>query len=116
VVTCWLLAHWYPNLRLAPWSHQLGYGGHWLTKSRRWSTTFTALRQARADWQQRHAPDPATADHDGTEVIATWTYVASGYRLPADHDQAEQLRDELDTARHEHREQRHEEERGGRAA
>jgi len=54
VATCWLLAHWYPDLRLAPWSHRLGYGGHWLTKSRRYSTTLTKLRHARVLWAQRH--------------------------------------------------------------
>ncbi len=53
VVTCWLLAHWYPARRLDAWSHQLGYGGHWLTKSRRYSTTFTRLRHARVLWAQR---------------------------------------------------------------
>jgi hypothetical protein len=35
------------RLRLRRWAHQLGFGGHWSTKSRRYSTTFTALRQAR---------------------------------------------------------------------
>jgi hypothetical protein len=30
--------------------HQFGYGGHYLTKSRRYSTTFGKLRQARRDW------------------------------------------------------------------
>jgi hypothetical protein len=33
--------------RLAANAHKLGYRGHCLTKSQRWSTTFTALRQAR---------------------------------------------------------------------
>jgi hypothetical protein len=33
--------------RLAANAHNLGYRGHCLTKSRRWSTTFKALREAR---------------------------------------------------------------------
>jgi hypothetical protein len=33
--------------RLAKSAHALGYHGHCLTKSRRYSTTFKALRQAR---------------------------------------------------------------------
>ncbi|MEA2493146.1 MAG: hypothetical protein QOJ29_1057 [Thermoleophilaceae bacterium] len=33
--------------RLAACAHAFGYRGHCLTTSRRWSTTFTALRQAR---------------------------------------------------------------------
>jgi replication initiator protein RepSA len=35
--------------RLAACAHTLGYRGHCLTKSRRYSTTFNELRQARAD-------------------------------------------------------------------
>ena len=30
------------------WAHQFGFGGHCFTKSRRFSTTFKALREARA--------------------------------------------------------------------
>ncbi len=50
VVTAWLLALHDPNLRADRWAHQLGYGGHFLTKSRHYSTTFTKLRTARARW------------------------------------------------------------------
>ena len=35
--------------RFAAFAHALGYRGHCLTKSRRYSTTFKALRQARVD-------------------------------------------------------------------
>ncbi len=35
--------------RLCKWAHMLGYGGHFLTKSRRYSVTFGQLRQARTD-------------------------------------------------------------------
>lgn len=37
------------------WAHQFGYGGHTLTKSREYSVTFAALRQARAAWRERRA-------------------------------------------------------------
>ena len=33
---------------LRRWAHQFGFGGHCFTKSRRFSTTFKALREARA--------------------------------------------------------------------
>jgi len=36
--------------RLSPNAHKLGCRGHCLTKSRRWSTTFTAMRQAREQY------------------------------------------------------------------
>ena len=34
----------------------LGYGGHFATKSRRYSTTMRALRSARRDWHRRQHP------------------------------------------------------------
>src|SRR4029453_7099767 len=35
------------ELRLRAWAHMLGFGGHWSTKSRRYSTNFTVLLRAR---------------------------------------------------------------------
>ena len=35
----------------------LGYGGHFATKSRRYSTTMRALRKARRDWHSRQHSD-----------------------------------------------------------
>ena len=41
------------RLRLRKWAHMLGFGGHFSTKSRRYSTTLTALRRARAAFAAR---------------------------------------------------------------
>lgn len=47
--------------RLWCWAHMLGFAGHFATRSRRYSTTLTALRLARRDWQLSHATSgPAT--------------------------------------------------------
>ena len=48
--------------RYRKWAHALGYGGHCLTKSRRYSVTFGQLRRARAEHRRllRH-PD---GEHD----------------------------------------------------
>ncbi|WP_089101194.1 replication initiator [Streptomyces hyaluromycini] len=35
----------YKPLNLRPWTHTFGYRGHILTKSRRYSTTYGALRE-----------------------------------------------------------------------
>jgi hypothetical protein len=43
----------YRDLGLRRHAHRLGYSGHFLTKSRGYSTTFGALREARAAWHQR---------------------------------------------------------------
>ncbi|MFF9337937.1 replication initiator, partial [Streptomyces albogriseolus] len=39
------------DLRLRAWAHMLGFRGHFSTKSRRYSTTLGALRDARAQWR-----------------------------------------------------------------
>jgi hypothetical protein len=75
------------GLRLRAWAHMLGFGGHWSTKSRRYSTTFGVLRRARVAFaKRRRAKDgvPLDAwgrpeDDQAVEVVAAWVYVASGY-------------------------------------
>jgi hypothetical protein len=80
--------------RLADRYGTLGYRGHMLTKTRRYSTTFGALRRARSEWRRRPRPegvDPSEAavdeDQDGEAadivVERSWRYVGSGY-LDAD--------------------------------
>ena len=41
------------SLRLRKWAHMLGFGGHFSTKSRRYSTTLGALRRARVAYAVR---------------------------------------------------------------
>jgi hypothetical protein len=75
------------RLRLRAWAHMLGFGGHWSTKSRRYSTTFTTLRRARVAFaKRRRARDgiPLDAwgrpeDDQAVEVVASWVYVGFGY-------------------------------------
>ena len=75
------------SLRLRAWAHMLGFGGHWSTKSRRYSTTMTALRRARIAFaKRRRARDgiPLDAwgrpeDDQAVVVVASWVYVGSGY-------------------------------------
>ncbi|MFE2426356.1 replication initiator [Streptomyces sp. NPDC059373] len=63
-------------LRLRAWAHTLGYRGHILTKSRRYSTTYGALRAERADHQ--HA-GTGLADNPDAITEAAWRYVGSGH-------------------------------------
>ena len=65
----------------------LGFRGHWSTKSRRYSTTMTALRRARVAFaKRRRARDgiPLDAgdrpeDDQAVIVVASWVYVGAGY-------------------------------------
>jgi hypothetical protein len=64
----------------------LGYGGHFLTKSRRYSVTLGQLRRARTEHrrQQRHPKgelDPwgRLLDETVVLVLADWHYDGRGY-------------------------------------
>jgi hypothetical protein len=72
---CWRLGGMpqYRGLRLRAWAHTLGYRGHWTTKSRQYSTTFTELRGAR----RRHA----AGEDNSAVVFAQLSYAGRGYRL-----------------------------------
>jgi hypothetical protein len=75
------------SLRLRAWAHMLGFGGHWSTKSRRYSTTMTVLRRARVAFaKRRRARDgvPLDAwgrpeDDQAVVVVAAWVFVGAGY-------------------------------------
>jgi hypothetical protein len=73
-------------LRLQEHAFNLGFRGHWSTKSRRYSTTFTALRRARRDFvkRQRCAKriplDEGTEHEENVETRPEWHYLGSGYR------------------------------------
>ena len=89
ITTAWQLgggAHFPAHSRLCKWAHMLGYGGHFLTKSRRYSVTFTQLRRARLEHRKRqHHPtgqhDPWGRPLDETVVLVlhTWTYEGTGH-------------------------------------
>jgi hypothetical protein len=69
------------HLRLTAWAHMLGFRGHFSTKSRTYSTTLGALREARATHQRAYATAlgliPAT-DPETTLVIGDWHYAGRG--------------------------------------
>jgi hypothetical protein len=84
---CWKLgATSHPDFQaLRRWAHMLGYRGHFLTKSRRYSVTFKALRAARATWQRRQEPFTARTDpHLPPIRLTLLTYTGTGWRNSAD--------------------------------
>ena len=74
------------KLRLRRWAHMLGFGGHFSTKSRRYSTTLGALRRARVAYairRRRGGTLPLEAwapaeDDQAVVVVASWAYVGRG--------------------------------------
>jgi hypothetical protein len=96
ISTCWNLGAQpeLEQLRLRPWSHMLGFRGHFSTKSRCYSTTLTALRQARRHWRNQrlvvglgysegtrvHRSEPGDPVEDETIlVIGNWQYIGRGH-------------------------------------
>jgi hypothetical protein len=88
---CWRLGGYLPGRPLSEqpdrpyaglrrWAHMLGFGGHFLTKSRRYSITFRILRDARLIY--RRTVDEELDDEHGeqtTLLIATLRYAGSGW-------------------------------------
>jgi hypothetical protein len=77
------------TLRLRKWAHMLGFGGHFSTKSRRYSTTLGALRRARVAYAIRRRKGntlPLDAwgrpedDDQAVIVVASWSYLGRGYQ------------------------------------
>jgi hypothetical protein len=72
-------------VRVAVMAGQLGYRGHFLTKSLSYSTTFTALRARRWEWTAAHRPEPANVEPSpGLVLLAEWRYAGRGHRRVGD--------------------------------
>ncbi|MFJ3339047.1 replication initiator protein RepSA [Streptomyces sp. NPDC086766] len=79
---CFDLDPLYPDRRLRAWAHMLGFRGHFSTKSRRYSTTLSALREARADYRARQEHEALGLDDtepDTVLVLASWQYAGHGH-------------------------------------
>ena len=96
---CWYIGHaggrmcgkvTYASLRR--WAHMLGFGGHFLTKARRYSVTLTALRQARITYRRHQDTGPDyqpflpqnAADPQTAIILATLSYAGTGWHATGD--------------------------------
>jgi hypothetical protein len=76
------------GLRLRKWAHMLGFGGHFSSKSRRYSTTLGALRRARVAYAiRRRRGDTLPLDawrrpeeEQAVLMVASWVYLGRGYQ------------------------------------
>ncbi|GAA4564990.1 hypothetical protein GCM10023176_12070 [Micromonospora coerulea] len=84
-----------PYARLRRWAHMLGYGGHFLTKARRYSVTFQLLRDTRIAYRRHEdqAHDhPAVGgqlvdrlgEDDTTLIVGTLTFAGAGWHTTGD--------------------------------
>ncbi|WNI31377.1 replication initiator [Streptomyces sp. ITFR-6] len=80
MLTCWRLGRLpeLDHLRLRMWAHALGFRGHILTKSLRYSTTYGELRASRCS--HHFERDDMALDEAVVRVTeSAWRYVGSGH-------------------------------------
>ncbi|MFF0350588.1 replication initiator [Micromonospora arida] len=84
-----------PYARLRRWAHMLGFGGHFLTKARRYSVTFQVLRDTRVSFRRHEHQDQADEqpgtlravdhlDEDTTLIVGTLTFAGVGWHTTGD--------------------------------
>jgi hypothetical protein len=71
---------------LRKWAHMLGFRGHFLTKSQRYSITFATIRGERRTFQHLAALDTAGIDPGAVLVINHWKHTGNGYRTDEERD------------------------------
>ena len=90
---CWSTGNHPGYVSLRRWAHMLGFGGHFLTKARRYSLTFRDLRAARITYRRSQDTGPEhgpirTADHTDDEetilIVGTFTYAGTGWKTSGD--------------------------------
>jgi hypothetical protein len=91
IEACWKVGKPESWQSLRRWAHMLGFGGHFLTKSRRYSVTFRILRDARTVWRRTETTppvDPAltrTCQDDETILVVNFLqFVGAGWHTTGD--------------------------------
>jgi hypothetical protein len=86
VETCWRLGAvaGLEELRLRRWAHMLGFRGHFATKSRAYSVTFTTLRERRSAFTTlvQHVSLGLPVGADEVLVVGDWRYAGRGTPEP----------------------------------
>ncbi len=82
------------SLGLSRWAHDLGHRGHFLTKSRQYSVTFTHLRELRKIWQIQNSESETTSfDMESLYWVGGgWPYRVDRQIIRAAYDELEESR------------------------
>jgi hypothetical protein len=87
VEACWMLGRTREWRGLRRWAHMLGFGGHFLTKSRRYSITFALLRGGRVEFRRTQTAGPEQTEpqeQPTTLVVNFLQFVGAGWHTTAD--------------------------------
>jgi hypothetical protein len=78
----------YTKLNLRRWAHMLAFRGHFLSKSRAYSTTFKAIRAERRAFRTAEMLDQLGHDPGSVLLVNDWTYTGTGYDNDAERELA----------------------------
>ncbi len=73
---------------LRRWAHMLGFRGHFLTKSKHYSTRFGELRNVRRLWHYEQMLERLGVTEDEITVINHWNHTDTGYDTDAERELA----------------------------
>lgn len=92
------------HLNLRRWAHMLAFRGHFLSKSRAYSVTFTNLRQARTQFRHEAELDAlGIPGQAAVTVINHWDMTSVGHHSPEERELAAAIADRKRQARqHKH--------------
>ncbi|MCC3765193.1 replication initiation protein [Glycomyces sp. TRM65418] len=85
----------YEELHLRRWAHMLGFRGHFLTKSRAWSTTLGELRNIRARFRLAETLAALEVAEDDVLVVNDWEAVGFGHDTDAEREYAAAIAEAL---------------------
>jgi hypothetical protein len=85
----------YEGLNLRRWAHMLAFRGHFLTKSRAYSTTFSTIRGDRRAFRLAETLDRLGLQADTVLVVNDWAFEGSGYADDAERELAAAIADRI---------------------
>ncbi|MEU4740535.1 replication initiator [Actinosynnema sp. NPDC023658] len=97
IQTAWDLGdlHFYTELNLRKWAHMLAFRGHFLTKSKHYSTTFKRIREDRRAFRAAEVLERLGLAADEVIVVNDWAYAGSGYANDAERELASGIAERL---------------------
>ncbi|ROP40218.1 replication initiator [Saccharothrix texasensis] len=97
IQTAWDLGDlgFYDELNLRKWAHMLGFRGHFLTKSKHYSTTFKRIREDRRAFRAAETLERLGLAAEEVIVVNDWAYAGSGYANDAERELASGIAERL---------------------
>ncbi|MBM7811924.1 replication initiator [Saccharothrix algeriensis] len=101
IQTAWNLGElgFYADLNLRKWAHMLGFRGHFLTKSKHYSTTFKRIRDDRRAFRAAEVLERLDLQAEDVIVVNDWAYSGSGHANDAERELAAGIAERLRSQR-----------------